>query len=68
MSEDMIVRHCSPTLAGLKTGNMFSCWFSDVTEMRDTLRRLNHLLGKKGLRIVPLRFKKNQALVYVYVL
>jgi len=66
MSEDMIVRHCSPTLAGLKTGNMFSCWFSDVTEMRDTLRRLNHLLGKKGLRILPLRFKKNQALVYVY--
>ena len=66
MSEDMIVRHCSPTLAGLKTGNMFSCWFLDATEMRDTLRRLNHLLGKKGLRIVPLRFKNNQALVYVY--
>jgi len=66
MSEDMIVRHCSPTLAGLKTGNMFSCWFSNVAEMRDTLRRLNNSLGKKGLRILPLRFKQNQALVYVY--
>ncbi|MBE5948818.1 MAG: DUF3793 family protein, partial [Lachnospiraceae bacterium] len=64
MSEDMIVRHCSPTLAGLKTGNMFTCRFLDVTEMRDTLRRLNRKLGKKGLRILPLRFKKNQALVY----
>ena len=24
MSEDLIVRHCAPTLAGLKTGNMFT--------------------------------------------
>ena len=24
MSEEEIVRHCAPTLAGLKTGNMFS--------------------------------------------
>ena len=25
MIEELIVKHCSPTLAGLKTGNMFSC-------------------------------------------
>lgn len=23
MSEEMLVRYCSPTLAGMKTGNMF---------------------------------------------
>ncbi|MGN1192936.1 MAG: hypothetical protein ACI4S0_09710 [Dorea sp.] len=23
MSDEMIIRHCSPTLAGLKTGNIF---------------------------------------------
>lgn len=66
MSEDMIVRHCSPTLAGLKTGSIFSCSFLNAEDMRNTLRRLNHLLGKKGLRVLPLRFKKNRALVYVY--
>lgn len=66
MSEDMIIKHCSPTLAGLKTGNMFSCNFYDAADMRNTLRSLNRLLGKKGLRILPLRFKKNQALIYVY--
>ena len=27
MSAEMIVRHCSPTLAGMKTGNIFSCLF-----------------------------------------
>lgn len=66
MSEDMIVRHCSPTLAGIKTGNMFACSFSDAVEMRDNLRRLNRLLGKKGLRVLPLRFQNNRALVYIY--
>ena len=25
MSEEMVIKHCSPTLAGLKTGSMFTC-------------------------------------------
>lgn len=66
MSEDIIVRHCSPTLAGLKTGNMFSCYFSDIDEMRDSVRRWNRLLGRKGLRVLPLKFEDRRALVYVY--
>ena len=39
MSEDIIVRYCAPTLAGIKTGNMFSCPFVDEDEMRDSVRR-----------------------------
>lgn len=66
MSEEMIVRHCSPTLAGLKTGNMFTCTFADAAEMRANIRRWNRLLGKKGLRVLPLRFENDRALVYVY--
>ena len=26
MSDEMIIRHGSPTLAGLKTGNLFNMW------------------------------------------
>lgn len=33
MSEKQIVQHCSPTLAGLKTGNMFVCIFDNDKEM-----------------------------------
>ena len=66
MSEDMIIRHCSPTLAGMKTGNMFSCLFADVDEMRACVRDWNGLLVKKGLRALPLKFHDNRALVYVY--
>ena len=66
MSEDIIIKHCSPTLAGMKTGNMFSCSFTDAGEMRDTVRHWNRLLGKKGLRVLPLKFQNDRALVYVY--
>ena len=66
MSEDIITKHCSPTLAGMKTGNMFSCSFADEAEMRDSIRHWNGLLVRKGLRVLPLRFRDNRALVYVY--
>ena len=66
MSEEIIVRHCSPTLAGIKTGNMFSHIFRDDKDMRDSVRRWNRTLGKKGLRVLPLRFRDNRGLIYVY--
>ena len=55
MSEEMVIRCCAPTMACLKTGNMFSCAFETHAQMTDELRRLNQRLGNKGLRILPLR-------------
>ena len=66
MSEEMIVRHCSPTLAGMKTGNMFVCAFSSAKEMTENLRKWNRIFGKKGLRVLPLRYKNGHALIYIY--
>ena len=66
MSEEMIVRHCSPTLAGLKTGNLFVCSFSQEATLRTEICRLNRRLGKKGVCILPLRMKDGSALIYVY--
>lgn len=66
MSEEMIVKHCSPTLAGMKTGNMFTCPFTDAAQMRDRIRQWNRLLGKKGLRIIPLQVQNNKVLIYVF--
>ncbi len=66
MSEEMIVRHCSPTLAGLKTANTFACPYQDEHELMASLRQLNLSLGRKGLRAIPLRTDCNRALVYLY--
>lgn len=66
MSEEIVVRNCSPTLAGIKTGNMFSCTHDSAQKLRSELRELNRRFAKKGLRFIPLRITDTTALIYVY--
>jgi hypothetical protein len=66
MSEDMFVRHCAPTLAGLKTGNLFACGFESEYEMRNTVKAVNRRLRGKGLCFVPMRYRNGKALLYLY--
>lgn len=66
MSEELIVRHCAPTLANLKTGSLFVCPITDRPSFFSSLRSLNELLVPKGLRALPLRIREHSALVYLY--
>jgi len=66
MSEELMVRHCSPTLAGIKTANLISCRVTSKKALYDEIRRLNRRLGRKGLRIFPLKVTDTKALIYVY--
>lgn len=66
MWEELVVLHCSPTLAGIKTGSMFSCSISDEEKLKEMVRSLNRELVEKGLRVLPLRLREGRALIYVY--
>ena len=66
MSDDYLVRHCAPTLAGLKTGSLFTCPFSCRKKLLNSVRQMNERLVSKGVRILPLRFTDEKALIYVY--
>ena len=66
MSDDYLVRHCAPTLAGLKTGSLFTCPFSCRKKLLNSVRLMNERLVSKGVRILPLRFTDEKALIYVY--
>lgn len=66
MSEDLVIRHCAPTLAGIKTGNLFSCACPCKAVLTKELCRLNRKLVPKGIRALPLRVQKGRALIYVY--
>ena len=66
MSDEMFVRCCAPTLAGIKTGSMFSCEYADREEMTDELRRLNRVLAPGGMCLLPLRFHDGKALLYLF--
>ncbi len=66
MSEEQVIRNCAPTLAGLKTGNLFSCDCDCPESALAFVRSMNRRLGKKGIRFLPLRFTKGKALFYLF--
>ena len=66
MSDKLFVRHCSPTILRMKTGNMFTCRFESEKSERDYIKSLNQRLVSKGLRVIPLRRHNGSTLIYVY--
>lgn len=66
MSEELLVKNCAPTLAGLKTANLFNCPYNDAEEIKAAARKYNRIFIKKGLRVLPLKMCENRALIYVY--
>ena len=66
MKDQYIVKHCSPTLAGLKTGSLFSVAGESKEKLNSDLRCLNEILRRKGLRVIPLRYTDNYVLIYLY--
>ncbi len=69
MSEETILMHCSPVLAGIKTANLLnyrceSC--EGREEILHELKRLNLELSEKGIRVIPLSFHGNRVLIYVF--
>ena len=66
MSEELFVSQSAPTLAGIKTGNLFTAEFVNHEIAMDEIRQLNVSLTPKGVRVIPLRESKNRMLIYVY--
>ena len=66
MSETMLVECCAPTLAGLKTGSLFSCPYQDREELKAQIRHCNACLRAAGLVLLPLRYTEKKVLLYLY--
>ena len=66
MPERFLIDHCSPTLAGLKTANMFPVSLDEGQDIHDELRMLNRMFREKGIRVVMLQRTGKRALLYLY--
>lgn len=66
MSEELIISQCAPTLAGLKTGNIFNCSCNRRKGLYECISQMNNRLSEKGLRFIPLKIYGSRAMIYVY--
>ena len=66
MSEEELIDYAAPTLAGLKTGSLFTSKHTSDEEIRQDVRRLNRMLSPKGLVLVPMSKKNGRVLLYLY--
>ena len=66
MSDNIVIKYCAPTLAGLKVGNLFSYKIENIMQFAKSIVSLKKILVLKGLNIVVLNIKNNVALIYIY--
>ena len=66
MPEEIMIQQCAPTLAGIKTGSLFSCPYETEHRLLEDVRRMNGLLVPKGLCLLPLRYENSRVLLYLY--
>lgn len=66
MLDKHLVAHCSPTLAGLKSANIFNYSFKSIKLLEQQLELLRADLRPKGVSLRVLRRSGKRALIYVY--
>ena len=66
MLEEMIITHCAPTLAGMKTANLFNYKIESELHLNREIASVNEKLNIKGVSVDILKISENRALIYVY--
>lgn len=66
MLEEVIIRQCAPTLAGIKTGNLFSYSCTDQDKIKKEIVCFNRKYSRKGLCLMQLCIRKSSALLYLF--
>ena len=66
MLERYLVEHCSPTLASIKTANLFTFTYHSSEEVTQYIEDWNKKFQPKGVSITILGNRNQKALLYVY--
>lgn len=65
MLEKYLIEHCSPTLASLKTANLFTYAYDREADFQEEFRLWEARFREKGVSLMLLRKRRNTALLYV---
>ena len=65
MLEKFMIEHCSPTLASIKTANLFGVKKDAVADIYEEIGLVNEQIAYKGVETIILKEDDHRALVYV---
>ncbi|MDO4556588.1 MAG: DUF3793 family protein [Lachnospiraceae bacterium] len=65
MMDRYLVQHCSPTLASLKTANLFTYSYENDSALQLQMEYWNREMAEKGISLLVLRKHEHKALIYV---
>ena len=66
MLEQALIAHGAPTLARLKTGNLFNLACPSLEHLAEEMLALAPMLEAKGVKLTALRAKGGRCLMYLY--
>lgn len=66
MLEQYLIGHCAPTLANIKTANLFGYRFASQAELERQMEEIRQILSPKGVSVRILHERGGRALIYVY--
>ena len=64
--EKQLIEHCAPTLAGIKSANLFSYFYGDEGLARTELKEVNTLSNERGVYVEAMLWREKSVLIYVY--
>ena len=65
-NEREVIEECSPTLAGLKTGNLFNYRYDYISDFRKELASVSRKLNAIGVYVTFLLRNDKSALLFVF--
>lgn len=66
MLKKLIVKHCAPTLAGIKTGNLFNCAYTSKNQLIQEIVEINKCCADCDICTTVLAYLNERALIYLY--
>ncbi len=64
--ERLLIEHCAPTLASIKTGNLFTISYDSNSQLNEVVRIWNEHFRGKGITVYVLKKGSGKAMLYVY--
>lgn len=62
----MLIKYAAPTLAGIKTANLFAIRSEFDLDLKKAISKFNQNVRAKNIRLLPIYHKAGRTLLYIY--